>query len=335
MHPREVLLGAQAGAVTLPVCDHYSGVEVRMRKSLALQAQMTERFGACVFDVTLDCEDGATAGHEAEQATLIADLVADLDRTGDPEQRVGVRVHSVDHPAFLSDIRTIVGGVGQRLAYIMLPKVESVVDVDRAVQSLKAVGHTNLPFHILVESPLAVHRVFDLAAHTAVQSVSFGLMDFVSAHGGAIPASAMGVEGQFAHPLVRRAKMELASACHAFGKIPAHGVVTEFRDTQAVLRAAEYASRELGFTRMWSIHPDQIEPILSAFAPAAEDVVRAAEIIDAAEAADWGPISHQGYLHDRASYRYFWQVLERAHQTGVNIPSRSQRYFQTGVAQRR
>ena len=64
-HPRDVLLGAQAGAVTLPVCDHYSGVEARMKKSLALQAEMADEFGACVFDVTLDCEDGAPVGGEA------------------------------------------------------------------------------------------------------------------------------------------------------------------------------------------------------------------------------------------------------------------------------
>ena len=61
-HPADVLQGAQAGAVVLPVCDHYSGVEARMRKSLQLQAEMTEEFGACVFDVTLDCEDGAPVG---------------------------------------------------------------------------------------------------------------------------------------------------------------------------------------------------------------------------------------------------------------------------------
>jgi len=35
-HPATVLLGAQAGATLLPVCDHYSGVEARMRKSLQL-----------------------------------------------------------------------------------------------------------------------------------------------------------------------------------------------------------------------------------------------------------------------------------------------------------
>ena len=71
-HPRDVLLGAQAAASMLPVCDHYSGVESRMRKSLQLQAEMTEEFGNCVFDVTLDCEDGATVGAEEEHALLVS-----------------------------------------------------------------------------------------------------------------------------------------------------------------------------------------------------------------------------------------------------------------------
>jgi hypothetical protein len=43
----------------------------------------------------------------------------------------------------------------------------------------------------------------------------------------------------------------------------------------------------------------------------------AAEILTAAAGADWAPISHGGVLHDRASYRYFWQLLERAHQTAA------------------
>ena len=53
VHPRDVLLCAQAQTGFLPVCDHYSGVEARMRKSLQLQAEMTQEFGTCVFDVTL------------------------------------------------------------------------------------------------------------------------------------------------------------------------------------------------------------------------------------------------------------------------------------------
>ena len=34
-----------------------------------------------------------------------------------------------------------------------------------------------------------------------------------------------------------------------------------------------------------------------------------------AQAAAWAPIRHDDRLHDRASYRYFWQVVERAHRT--------------------
>lgn len=307
----------------LPVCDHYSGVEARMRKSLQLQAEMREEFGACVFDVTLDCEDGAPVGGEADHAALVVALVA-LASEG---ARVAVRVHPVDHAAFGQDVATIAGKVGDRLTHIMVPKVESVRDVEQAVAALDAADARQLPLHVLIESPAAVHRAFDIAAHPRVQSLSFGLMDFVSAHAGAIPSSGMGVQGQFTHPLVLRAKLEIASACHAHGKVPAHGVVTEFSDTGALRAAAARASRELGFTRMWSIHPAQIRPILEAFAPEQQEVDRAVAIIEAALAADWAPVSHAGQLHDRASYRYFWLVIERAHQTGRALPDALRAFF--------
>lgn len=323
MHPRDVLLGAQAHTGSLPVCDHYSGVETRMRKSLQLQAEMAREFGDCVFDVTLDCEDGAPVGGEAEHAALVTGLALGAD----PACRVAVRVHPVDHPAFPTDVETIAGQAGARLAHIMVPKVESLRDVEIAVEALDAAGATALPLQVLIESPAAVHRAFDIAAHPRVQSLSFGLMDFVSAHAGAIPGEAMGLEGQFTHPLVVRAKLEIASACHAHGKVPSHCVVTEFKDKAALGRAASRAAREFGYTRMWSIHPDQIRPILEAFAPSASEIETASQIIAAAAAAQWAPISHAGKLEDRASYRYHWQVLERAHRTGRQLPTEVQGWF--------
>lgn len=214
IHPRHILLGAQAGAFALPVCDHYSGVEARMKKSLALQAEMAEEFGTCVFDVTLDCEDGAPVGGEGEHALLVTELAL----AAAAQARVAVRVHPVDHPAFDADVTTVAGHAGHRLAHLMVPKVESVADVQRAVSALDAAGASALPLHVLIESPAAVHRAFDIAAHPRVQSLSFGLMDFVSAHGGSIPADGMSVSGQFSHPLVLRAKLAIASACHAHGK---------------------------------------------------------------------------------------------------------------------
>ena len=316
-------MGAQAGGVQLPVCDHYSGVEQRMRKSLQLQAEMTQEFGTCVFDVTLDCEDGAPVGGEAEHAALVTELAL----AAAPQARVAVRVHPVDHPHFEADVAHIAGRAGHRLVHLMVPKVESVQDVERAVQALDAAGAQTLPLQVLIESPAAVHRAFDIAAHPRVQSLSFGLMDFVSAHGGAIPSDGMAAQGQFTHPLVVRAKLEIASACHAHGKVPSHCVVTEFSDVQAMRNAAHKAAKEFGYTRMWSIHPAQIRPIVEAMSPTGAEIERASDIILAASAAQWAPIRHAGQLHDRASYRFFWQVLERAHRTGRQLPDVLQGFF--------
>ncbi|MGB4410312.1 MAG: CoA ester lyase, partial [Burkholderiaceae bacterium] len=142
-----------------------------------------------------------------------------------------------------------------------------------------------------------------------------------------IPDSAMNVDGQFSHPLVVRAKLEIASACHAAGKVPSHCVMTEFKDIAALRLAAQRANRELGFTRMWSIHPDQIRPIIDAFSPSTDDVAHAGRVITAALAAQWAPVSVDDQLHDRASYRFYWQLLERAHTTGVAVPESLQHFF--------
>ena len=307
-----------------------------MRKSLQLQAEMTEEFGACVFDVTLDCEDGAPVGGEADHAAMVVALA----QSAPPGARVAVRVHAVDHPAFESDVATIVGQAGQKLCHIMVPKIESRADVvaaENAVDAASGKLHLSqaLPLHVLIESPAAIHRAFEIAAHPRVQSISFGLMDFVSSHGGAIPADAMasgfgasaGRMGQFAHPLVVRAKLEIASSCHAHGKTPSHCVVTEFNDVDALTAAANLAARSFGYSRMWSIHPNQIRPILEAFAPSEAEIEYATKIIAACARVNWAPISFNGQLHDRASYRYFWQVLQRAQRTGRAMPTEAQVFF--------
>ncbi len=306
--PRSALFGANEAAPALPVCDHYAGVEPRMSKSLQLQAEL-----GAVFDVTLDNEDGAPVGGEIDQAQLIAGLLGSADNR---HGRVGVRLLTLGHPRF-ADVAATVLRAARRPAYLMLPKPESLAEVQRAIALIDGLGGADIPLHVLVETHGALREVFGIAAEPRIESISFGLMDFVSAHHGAIPHSAMGVRGQFEHPLVLRAKLEIAAACHAHGKTPSHCVVTEFKDTGALAAAARQAREMLGYTRMWSIHPNQIRPIVAAFAPTAGELEQAIAIITAAQAADWAPIQHQHTLHDRASYRYFWQVIERAQRSAV------------------
>ena len=318
VHPHDVLFADGDLPPSIPVCDHYCGTEERMRKSLALQVELGP-----VFDVTFDCEDGAPVGHEAEHVRMVVDLLMSSENHFG---RVGARVHPIDHPSFADDVDTLVGRAGARLPHIMVPKPRDLADAKQAIKAIDAAavrhGLRQRPAaHFLIETHGALRDVFAIAALPRVQSLSFGLMDFVSAHQGAIPASAMTAQGQFEHPLVRRAKLEIAAACHTAAKVPSHSVVTEIKHVKAVQAAATRAMHEFGFTRMWSIHPSQIQPIVEVFAPTVAELDEAIEIIGAAAAARWAPIRYRDVLHDRASYRYYWQVIERARRTAQPLPA--------------
>lgn len=323
-HPQDVLFSGEQSCPVLPAVDHYAGSEKLVRKAMALQQQLGP-----VFDITCDCEDGARAGTETEHAHMMAELISGQENHFG---RLGARIHDISHPHWQQDIDILVAGAGQRLPFITLPKPCSAADVSRQIAYLRTAearhGITKpIPVHVLIETHGALRDVWDIATLTDVESLDFGLMDFVSAHHGAIPGDAMRSPGQFDHPLVARAKTEIAAAALANGLVPTHNVTTELHDRIRIRDDARRARLSFAFLRMWSIHPNQIEPILEAMRPDYSDIAVAVEILDAAQTSDWGPIRHEGILHDRASYRYYWNLLQRARSTGARLPSGTEDLF--------
>ncbi len=316
MQPSQVLFQGEALPRALPVCDHYAGTEVRMRKALSLQTQLGP-----VFDITFDCEDGAPVGKEAEHAQLVVDILLSPENQFN---RVGVRIHDPSHSCWKSDVATLVGKAGQKIAFVMIPKVESAKQTQTVIDEINRVAKAagidrEIPVQALIETHGALHDVYTIAALPQIESLSFGLMDFVSAHHGAIPGDAMD-RGQFDHPLIARAMLEISAACHAHGKVASHNVCTNINDLAVIESDTLRAKNEFAYTRKWSIHPNQIPVIVKALSPTSSDVEMAAAILLAAQEANWGPIQHAGKLHDRASYRYFWTVLQKAHLSGQTIP---------------
>ena len=150
-----------------------------------------------------------------------------------------------------------------------------------------------------------------------VQVLDFGMMDFVSAHNGAIPAT-RAFTHQFEHkrfsaPSPRWWRRRSPTA---WSRLQRHAR-TEGR--RLIYNDARRAHDEFGFLRQWSIYPAQIEPITRAMAPSNDEVEEAQAILLKAFAADWGPIQHEGNLHDRATYRYYWQQLQRANIQNVAL----------------
>ena len=328
LHPSDVLYTGSRPFPRLAACEHFAGSEKLLHKALQIQAELSVN-GRPVFDISADCEDGAPAGKEREHAAMIAGMILSGENRFD---RIGVRIHDASHPAWRDELEAIISHAGQRVAYIVLPKPENAGDVLTQITALDELrehhGITReIPVHVLIETPGALQEVWNIARLPHVETLDFGLMDFVSAHHGAIPAAAMRSPGQFSHALVVRAKCAIATAALGNGVVPSHNVTTEIRDPAVVREDARRARQELGFLRMWSIHPTQILPIVEEMRPDFAEVSEAATLLTAAQDAHWGPIQQDGRLHDRASYRYYWELLQRAQSTGMDIPHEAHRRF--------
>jgi citrate lyase subunit beta/citryl-CoA lyase len=324
VHPSDALFKGEKPFPVIPSCEHFAGSEKLIVKALELQ----DRLGP-VFDITCDCEDGAQAGKEKEHAEMVVRV---LGSPANKRRMAGVRIHDYTHPAWRQDVDVVVSGAGAVLAYVTIPKATSAAQVAEMIDHVEQVAAKHglsrqIPIHALVETHGALEDAAEIARLPGMQVLDFGLMDFVSGHHGAIPAAAMRSPGQFEHRLLARAKTEVVAAALAHGVIPAHNVTLDLKNVYQTYQDAWRARHEFGFLRMWSIYPAQIQPIVDAMKPDYSEVQDAAAILLAAQAAEWGPIQYAGELHDRATYRYFWEVLQKAKVTGVELPEAATKAF--------
>jgi len=317
-HPNQALFGGEKSFPAIPSCEHFAGSEKLILKAMSLQDSLGP-----IFDITCDCEDGAAAGQEREHAGMIVRV---LNSDANKHKMAGARIHDYTHAAWRLDVDILVAGAGQVLTYITIPKCTRAAQAAEMIAYIQKVASDNgitreIPIHILVETHGALNEAYEIAALPWLQVLDFGLMDFVSGHYGAIPASAMRSPGQFEHRLLARAKANVVAAALAHGVVPAHNVTLDLKNAEITYNDASRARHEFGFQRMWSIYPTQIQAIVDAMKPNYGEVSDAANILLEAQVADWGPIQYAGELHDRATYRYFWEVLQKAKLTGVDIPA--------------
>ena len=107
----------------------------------------------------------------------------------------GARIHDFSHPHWRQDVDILVKGIGEVTAYITIPKTTDVEHLREMVDYIQVVAHDNgisreIPLHVLIETHGALRDVWQIAELSWIQVLDFGLMDFVSGHHGAIPASA-------------------------------------------------------------------------------------------------------------------------------------------------
>jgi citrate lyase subunit beta/citryl-CoA lyase len=161
---------------------------------------------------------------------------------------------------------------------VLLPKVEHAVRVRRAAEVLRERLGEECPFLMpILESPIALHRAFDIAdSDVLVVALTLGLED-LSAELGA-PRSEEGTESLLARQTV-------VYAARAAGVQPIASVYSDINNEEGL---AAYVRRErgLGFDGIGCIHPRQIPIVHREMTPTPSEIDRAVKIVRAATEAE-------------------------------------------------
>jgi citrate lyase subunit beta/citryl-CoA lyase len=233
----------------------------------------------------LDLEDSVAPEAKADARERVCAAVASGEYTG---REVTIRVNGLDTEWHDADLRAV-AQTGP--AAVVVPKVNSageVHNIERALELHGAPAHTRI--WVMLETPVAVRRAYEIAAASDRLSVlALGTNDLLKElHAEAVPGRA---------PLIA-ALSQCVLAAREAGKVVLDGVYNDVRDAEGFAAECRQA-RQFGFDGKTLIHPAQIEPCNSVFAPSSEEVEQAGRIIAAfetAEAAGRGVVTVDGRM---------------------------------------
>jgi citrate lyase subunit beta/citryl-CoA lyase len=248
---------------------------------------------------TIDAED-SVAPDAKEQGR--ANVVAAVGSGAYGHRELAIRVNSIGTEWHDADVEAA-SQAGPDA--ILVPKVESAEQVHALVTALEQHGapeHTQL--WAMIETPGALLHAEEIAsAHERLTVVVMGTNDIVNETYG------LHVPGRNATVLTSLAWTLLA--CRAAGKVVIDGVYNAVKDPEG-FEAEARQGREMGFDGKTLIHPSQVEPANTIFAPSADDVERAQGLIDTfeeAKAAGQGVVTFNGKMVEELHVRDARRIL--------------------------
>jgi citrate lyase subunit beta/citryl-CoA lyase len=252
----------------------------------------------------LDLEDSVTPADKDAARLLVRNALIGLD-WGASERMVRVNQGETG----LEDLRRI---AHHNPHVVLLPKVEDPEQVLSAARLLRELVGDDAPFLMpILESPLGIHRAFEIAAaDELVVALTLGLED-LSAELGA-PRSEEGWESF-------TARQTTVYAARAAGVQPIASVFSDIADEDGLAR---YVRRErgLGFDGIGCIHPRQIRVVHAEMTPTDEQAARAVKIVRAArdaEARGLGAVAVGSKMVDPPVVKQAFKTVELAVAGGV------------------
>jgi citrate lyase subunit beta / citryl-CoA lyase len=223
----------------------------RVRKALAGDSDV----------VIIDLEDAVAPPGKDAARRAIPELIAEF-----PGRPVQVRVNGIGTSWASADL-TMVAALPADVD-VRLPMVASPADVETAtaITGERAV-------HVLIETAAGVEAAGEIARTPGAASLGLGEADL---------ASDLGTSDEAALSWCRQ---RIVVASRAAGlAAPAAAVYTNVHDLDGLAETTRQA-RRWGFVGRAAIHPRQLPVIVAAFAPEADELQRAREVLDSVEEA--------------------------------------------------
>jgi citrate lyase subunit beta/citryl-CoA lyase len=242
--------------------------------------------------VVADLEDAVVAEEKEHARHVVAEVFRG--RGGGPAR--AVRINGADSEHFAADLEALAG-----------IDVDAVVLPKAVPEAVAALGREGPPVIALVETAQGVRLAYETAAAPRVAALGLGAADL-----GAQLWLEPQPDGE--EILYARSKLVVDSAAAEI-RAPLDVVHLDVSDDEG-LEAEARRARALGFRGKFCIHPRQLPVVNRVFAPSAEEVSWATDVIDAYGAAERegrGAILVRGALVDTALVRRAERILGGAH----------------------
>jgi citrate lyase subunit beta/citryl-CoA lyase len=258
------------------------------RRSCLSTPASSERFLAKAptvpADMTfLDLEDSVAPLEKVAARAKAVDAVKNLSWD---DRVLCVRVNAWDTKWTYGDVIEVVGGAGERLDEIMLPKVQSAAEVVALDLLLTQVEeNAGLPVgHIGIEAQIETTRglinVDDIcAASPRLETIIFGPADFAASM--EMPVLTGGVQiPEYPGDHFNYVFSRILMAGRANGLQVIDGPFLLVRELDK-LRDFAQRTRILGYDGKWALTPDQAQVLNEVYSPTQEQFDRAHDILDA------------------------------------------------------
>ena len=242
------------------------------------------------------------------------------------EKVLCVRINAWDTRWTYADVIEVVGGAGERLDEVMLPKVQTaaeVVALDLLLGQVEA--NTGLPEgHVGIEAQIETTQglinVEEIcAASPRLETIIFGPADFAASM--EMPVLTGGVQiPQYPGDHFHYVFSKILMAGRANGLQVIDGPYLKIRELDAF---RDYCNRThvLGYDGKWALHPDQVDVLNEVYSPTQEQFDHAHAILEAyrnaTEEERRGAVMFGDEMIDEASRKMAHKFVARGERAGL------------------